>query len=163
MQDSIIMKSICRLTTSPWTYRAIRLLMSGVFILAGISKLMHLDIFVMIVELYVLDSPVPVPTSWLQPAAFFLSVLEVITGIGLLFNLPGFLSLLAGQLFFFIGILFYGIVIGLDVDCGCFIIDDPDNPIHSGLQSALLRDFMMLLAVFHLYWWRWRHKKSEPV
>lgn len=163
MQDSKAMKSICRLTTSPWTYRSIRLLMSGVFILAGISKLMHLDIFVMILELYVLDSPIPVPTSWLQPAAFFLSVLEVITGIGLLFDLPGFLSLLAGQLFFFIGILFYGIAIGLDVDCGCFIIDDPDKPIHSGLRSALIRDFLMLLTVFHLYWWRWQHKKSEPI
>jgi len=163
MQDSKVMKSIYGLTTSPWTYRSIRLLMSGVFILAGISKLMHLDIFVMIIEIYVLDSPIPVPTSWLQPAAFSLSVLEIIAGIGLLFDLPMFLSLLAGQLFFFIGILLYGIAIGLDVDCGCFIIDDPDKPIHSGLLPALIRDLLMILAVFYLYWWRWHHKKQKLI
>ncbi|MBC8318857.1 MAG: DoxX family protein [Desulfobulbaceae bacterium] len=163
MQDSKGIKFISHITTSLWTYHVVRILMSGIFILAGISKLVHLDIFVMIIELYILDSPIPIPISWLQPAAFFLAVLEVITGIGLLFDLPVFLSLLAGQLFFFIGILLYGIAIGLDVDCGCFIIDDPDKPIHSGLLSALIRDFLMIIAVFYLYWWRWHHKKSEQI
>ena len=163
MQDSKGIKLISHITASLWTYRVVRLLISGIFILAGISKLMHLDIFVMIIELYVLDSPVPIPTSWLQPAAFFLSILEIITGIGLLFDLPLFLSLLTGQLFFFIGILTYGIATGLDVDCGCFIIDDPDKPIHSGLRSALIRDFLMILAVLYLYWWRWQYKKTVPV
>ena len=160
MQHSTTTK-IYSIARSLWTYRFARLIMSSIFIVAGISKLMHLDIFVMIVEIYVLDSPVPVPTSWLQPAAVFLAVLEVITGIGLLFDLPGFLSLLAGQLFFFIGILLYGIAIGLDVDCGCFIIDDPDKPIHSGLQSALIRDLLMTLTVFYLYWWRWQDKRHN--
>lgn len=160
MQHSTTTK-IYSIARSLWTYRFARLIMSSLFIVAGISKLMHLDIFVMIVELYVLDSPIPVPTSWLQPAALFLAILEVITGIGLLFDLPGFLSLLAGQLFFFIGILFYGIAIGLDVDCGCFIIDDPDKPIHSGLQPALIRDLLLILSVFYLYWWRWQDKRHN--
>jgi hypothetical protein len=130
--------------------------MSGIFILAGVTKLLNLDIFIMIVEIYILDSPIPFPVSWLEPTALFLSTLEVITGIGLIFDIPVFLSLLTGQLLFFIAILVYGVAIGLDVDCGCFIIDDPDKPIHSGLRPAIIRDLLMLAAVCYLYWWRWQ-------
>ena len=159
MQDSIKVKFFPKVIVSLWTYRLIRIGLGGIFIVAGVTKLMHPDIFVMVIELYVLDSPIPVPVSWLRPTAFFLAILEVVTGTGLLFDLAACLSLITAQLFFFIVILLYGIITGMDVDCGCFIIDDPDKPIHNGLMPALMRDLVMVLAVLYLYWWRWQNYK----
>lgn len=145
---------------SPLTYRIIRCGLSLVFIVAGLTKLVNLDIFLMILEIYIEDSPLVVPMTFLKPTALFLAFLEIVTGLGLLFDLRGFLTLISGQMVCFIALLLYGILSGLDAPCGCFVLNDPDKPFHTGLSSALYRDFALVVAIIYLYWWRLRDKRS---
>jgi hypothetical protein len=67
------------------------------------------------------------------------------------------------MLIFFIAVLGYGIVLGLDVDCGCFGPDDPEQAYH-GLWSALIRDLGLLVPVLYLFWFQRRavRKKAVP-
>ena len=142
------------LVYSPKTYKVIRIGMAGVFFLAGLSKFVNLDIFLMILEVYIADANLSLPMSVVKPSAVFLACLEIITGIGLAYDKRGFLTLMSSQMFIFIALLLYGILTGLDTPCGCFVLDDPDNPFHNGLAPALYRDLVMVLAIIYLYWWR---------
>jgi hypothetical protein len=56
----------------------------------------------------------------------------------------------------FITILSYGIWLGLDVDCGCFGPEDPEAQAFHGLRLALVRDIIMMLGIFYLYYQRFR-------
>ena len=145
---------LIRIYKGPWGYRLIRWAMALVFLGAGLSKLINLDIFLLILEIYISDSPLYLPASWLRPAALLLAWLEIITGLGLMADWRGFLTLMTGQMLFFIGLLIYGIATGLDTPCGCFVLDDPDEPFHHGLAPALYRDGLMMLAIAYLYWWK---------
>ena len=60
-----------------------------------------------------------------------------------------------GLLFMFMAILIYGILIGLDVDCGCFGSGDSESEIFHGLRPTLYRDIMMMMGVVYLYLWRY--------
>jgi len=57
----------------------------------------------------------------------------------------------------FIGVLSYGIAIGLDIDCGCFGPGDPEGEAFHSLRSALMRDCFMLAGAAFLYGWRFLH------
>ncbi len=157
------MMKIRTLFGSILAYRAVRIALALLFLLAGMSKLFQLDIFIMILEVYAAEAPFPVQQELLLPIALFIGVLECITGIGLLFDLRGFLLLTAAQILIFIGVLIFGILLGLDVDCGCFVLHDPDQPIHDGLRPALYRDFLLLAAVGYLFLWRSFSCKSEKI
>ena len=146
---------------SPLTYRIIRYGLSLVFIAAGLTKLVNLDIFLMILEIYIEESSFVIPMTLLKPAALVLAFFEIVTGLGLFFDLRGFLTLISVQMACFIALLLYGIFTGLDVPCGCFVLNDPDKPFHEGLAPALYRDLVLVAAVIYLYWWRLRSK--EPM
>jgi hypothetical protein len=70
-------------------------------------------------------------------------------------DIQGSLVVITGLLGFFMVILGYGIWMGLDVDCGCFGPDDPETRAFHGLRSALVRDMIMMLSIFYLYWSRY--------
>ena len=104
-----------------------------------------------------------VPESLLMPLAIALPVLEVVAGIGLLFDIEGSLSVVTGLLVLFVAVLSYGVWMGLDVDCGCF---GPENfqvagALH-GLRSSLYRDSVMLAGTVFMYTWR-RYRSIQPV
>jgi uncharacterized membrane protein YphA (DoxX/SURF4 family) len=135
--------------TSHWAYRAIRWTLGIVFFYAGGSKLMDPQAFAVLIEAYGL-----VPEALLMPLAVFLPALEVVAAIGLLLDLRGALAAVTALLMIFMAILAYGIRMGLDVDCGCFVPEDPEARAFHGLRPAIYRDLLMMAGALFLYWWR---------
>lgn len=142
---------------SRWLYHLVRWVLGTVFICAGSTKLLEPEVFAVLIDAYGI-----VPEALLMPVAVALPILEVIAGIGLLFDIRGSLTLIAGLLVLFSVILGYGLWIGLDVDCGCFGPEDPEAKAFHGLRMALYRDFAMLAGVLFIYGWR-RHRAVKPV
>lgn len=128
---------------------AIRVVIGGLFIYAGVLKLLDTVAFAQAVDGYGL-------VTWRMAnlIANTLPVLEIISGLGLIFNIRGALGLVVAQLLGFMILLGYAIYMGLDVDCGCFGPSDtagaePDRPL-----SALIRDMLMFAACLFIYWQR---------
>jgi hypothetical protein len=140
-----------------WIYKLTRWVLGGVFVAAGGLKLMEPQTFAVLIEAYGI-----VPESLLMPTAMLLPALEVAAGVGLLFDIRGSLSVVTGLLLVFIAILAYGIWMGLDVDCGCFGLEDPEADAFHGLRQALYRDVVLLAGVAFLFGWR-RYRAVEPV
>ena len=142
---------------SGWIYRSTRWILGGVFIFAGGSKLLAPEVFAVLIEAYGI-----VPDVLLLPVAIGLPLVEVIAGIGLLFDIRGSLAAITGLLVLFIVVLGYGIWMGLDVDCGCFGPEDPEAEAFHGLRLSLFRDLIMMAGVFYLYAWR-RYRVVRPL
>ena len=134
---------------SGWIYKLTRWLLGGIFIYASSTKLLEPKTFTVLIEAFGI-----VPESLLIPVGIALPALEVAAGIGLLFDIKGSLSVIAGLLGMFIAMLGYGIWIGLDVDCGCFGPQDPEAEAFHSLKISLYRDMIMLAGVAYLYGWR---------
>ncbi len=132
-----------------WIYKLTRWLLGGIFIYASSTKLLEPKTFTVLIEAFGI-----VPESLLIPVGIALPALEVAAGIGLLFDIKGSLSVIAGLLGMFIAMLGYGIWIGLDVDCGCFGPQDPEAEAFHSLKISLYRDMIMLAGVAYLYGWR---------
>jgi hypothetical protein len=113
--------------------------------------------FALIIEAYGL-----IPETWVVPVAVGLPVLELLAGVGLLLDVPGSLALVTGLLVWFMAILGYGIILGLDVDCGCFSPEDPEATVFHGLRTAFYRDFLIMTGIIYLYGWRYR-QSIKPV
>jgi len=140
-----------------WLYKLLRWGLAGIFIYAGSTKLLEPKTFAVLIEAYGI-----VPESLLIPMAIVLPILEVVAGIGLLFDIEGSLAVITGLLGLFIVILSYGIWLGLDVDCGCFGSENPTAEAFHGLRQSLYRDIGMLAGIIFLYAWR-RYRAIEPV
>lgn len=139
-----------------WGYKLVRWVLGIVFIYAGSTKLLDPQSFAVLIEAYGI-----LPEVLLMPAAIMLSCLEVLAGIGMLFDIRGSLAVITVMLGLFIAILGYGIRMGLDVDCGCFGPGDPEADAFHGLKQALYRDLVMLAGVVCLYTWR-RCRRIRP-
>lgn len=143
----------------PLHYHLIKTGLAAVFIWSGISKLLAPHAFAVVIEGYGL-----VPEDFVFPAAIALCLLELMAGVGLLFDVQGSLSIISGLLVLFICVLSYGLWLGLDVDCGCFGPDDPQGQAFHGLRTALLRDITMLAGAGYLYFFRIRQAvKPRPL
>ncbi len=140
-----------------WTYKLLRWSLGAIFLYAGSIKLLAPKLFAVLIEAYGV-----VPESLLMPVAFALPALEVIAGIGLLFDIEGSLAVIAGLLVLFITVLGYGIWMGLDVDCGCFGPEDPEAEAFHGLRLSLYRDLIMLAGIAFTYGWR-RYHAIKPL
>lgn len=134
---------------SAWIYRLLRIAISVVFIWSGISKLMDPTEFAVIIDGYGL-----MPDAWILPLAIALPLLEMVFGFGLLLDIRGSLAVITGLLILFMAVLSYGIWLGFDIDCGCFGPEDPEAKAFHGLWSALVRDIIMMLGIFYLYYQR---------
>ena len=135
--------------TLEWSYRLIRWTLGTVFIYTGSTKLADPSVFGMLIEAYGI-----VPESLIPLLAFTLPLLEVAAGFGLVFDIKGSLSTITGLLILFIAVLYYGIHIGLDIDCGCFGPEDPEARSFQGLRAAFYRDLIMLAATCFAFGWR---------
>lgn len=91
------------------------------------------------------------PETLIRPAAIGLPLAELLSGIGLIFAVRGCLTAIALMLVLFMAVLAWGIHLGLDIDCGCFGPEDPEQA-YKGLKAALMRDTAMMLAVLVVYW-----------
>jgi uncharacterized membrane protein YphA (DoxX/SURF4 family) len=140
-----------------WVYKLSCWGLGIIFIYAGSIKLLEPKAFAVLIEAYGV-----VPESLLMAVAVVLPALEVVAGIGLLLDIKGSLSMIAGLLVLFVAILAYGIWMGLDVDCGCFGLQDPEAEAFHGLRLSLYRDLVMLAGIAFVYGWR-RYRPIKPV
>jgi uncharacterized membrane protein YphA (DoxX/SURF4 family) len=121
--------------------------MGGIFIYSGAVKLLDVKGFARMISLYEL-----VPDQLLAPVALGLPALELLAGIGILFEIPGALSAIFAMLLMFCSILWYGILKDLDIDCGCFSTAELKG--QNSLRQALYRDFVMIAGCCYLYLYR---------
>jgi uncharacterized membrane protein YphA (DoxX/SURF4 family) len=140
--------------TNLWSYRLLRIVMGGIFIYSGSVKLMDVKGFARMISLYDL-----VPEQLLAPVAIGLPAVELLAGIGILFEIPGALSAIFAMLLMFCTILWYGILKDLDIDCGCFSTAELKG--QSSLRQALYRDFVMIAVCCYLYLYRFLRIKRE--
>ena len=145
-----------RMRVSVWPYRIPRLILGVIFVWAGSTKLLAPGAFAQLISEYGL-----VPGNLLPAVADGLPVLELIAGLGIIFDLSGCLEVTTALIVMFIGVLWFGILKGLDVDCGCFSPDELRQ--YSGLRHALYRDFLFLLLAGYLFWWRWMYVRTQKV
>lgn len=132
---------------SPWPYRLIRFCLGAIFVFSGIVKLIDPKKFARTISEFDL-----VPELLLAPVAIGLPSIELLAGLGLIFDIRGSLTAIFGLLIMFIFVLWFGILKGLDIDCGCFSIGELKD--HASLRDAFHRDLVMVAAVFYLYLWR---------
>jgi uncharacterized membrane protein YphA (DoxX/SURF4 family) len=138
---------------SPWLYRATRILLGGVFIWAGGIKLISPRAFARTISGWGL-----VPDDLLVPLAIGLPVIEILAGLGLVFDIRGSLKLISALLAMFLVILGYGIMNNLNVDCGCFSAEELHA--QTSLRIAFCRDLGLMGIVGYLFMWRWFQKRS---
>ena len=93
-----------------------------------------------------------IPEGLLPLVAVGLPALELLAGLGLIFEVRGSLTIIAILLLIFLVILGYAVWHNLDIDCGCFTADELDAQ-HS-VKTAFWRDLMMIGATLFLYWRR---------
>jgi hypothetical protein len=129
-----------------------------IFLFAGLPKLFNWHDFAMIVDSYAL-----LPDFLVVPAAVAIALLEVLAAVLLLCNRPQGLWGISVLLLLFIGVLSYAIRQGLDIDCGCFGPEDPEQRAFAGLRVALFRDFLLSIPVLYLFWYRYKSIKTNTV
>jgi len=132
---------------SPWPYRLVRWGIGLVFVWAGAVKLADPKGFAEIISVYHL-----VPGFLLVPVAIGLPAVEVLAGLGLMFDVRGSLPVIVALLVLFVGVLWFGILKDLHIDCGCF--SSAELAEHDTLREAMYRDIFMIGAAVYLFWWR---------
>nr|WP_320011576.1 MauE/DoxX family redox-associated membrane protein [uncultured Desulfobulbus sp.] len=133
-------------------FRGLRCFLALIFIYSGAVKIIAPHRFAQIIDGFgILPYPLLLPTAIILPLA------ECIAGVGLLLNKRGSLTAITIMLVLFMAVLGYGIHLGLDIDCGCFGPEDPEQA-YKGLKLALARDAGMMLIVLGLYW----HGRKTP-
>lgn len=140
-----------------WFYRLTRLGIGAVFVWSGFNKLLNPQSFAVVIESYGL-----IPEMTVFPTALLLSAIELLAGLGLIFDLQYTLGIITGLLVLFLLILGYGLWMGLDVDCGCFGPGDPEAEAYHGMRPALYRDLVMLAGIGYLYYHR-RRQSIPPL
>ena len=142
---------------SDWIYRIVRVIYVVLFVYAGVNKLLNPRAFATVIDAFGL-----VPDPLIMPIAVALPILEILAAVGLLFDVRGCLGLVAGLLVFFMAVVSYGIWMGLDIDCGCFGLGDPEGEAYKSLRPALYRNIGLLAGTAYLYYWRF-NRALEPV
>lgn len=118
-----------------WVYRGLRYLVSAIFLGSGIVKLMDPAAFAVVIDAFGI-----LPEGLSDGVALVLPSIEVLAAVALIFDGRGALESLSVLMLLFMGILAYGIFLGLDIDCGCFGPEDPESRAFGGLRTALYRD-----------------------
>ena len=106
--------------------------------------------------------PIPLCPLWkfyVSAVAWLVSLTELVTGLGLMANVRGSLTAALILLILFTSVLAYGIVLGLDIDCGCL---GPNLPI--GLKMQLLVDASLVAwcGLVHLTRKQRKAKSESP-
>lgn len=134
-------------------YQLLKLLLITVFLSSGLTKALDVELFAETVAAYGL-----LPDFLILPVAISLVMAEIIAAIGLFLEKSGALPLVTLMMLIFIAVLSYGIVLGLDIDCGCFGPTDAEAEAFHDLRGALRRDLLLTLAIGYLYLWRFANR-----
>lgn len=124
-----------------WLALALRLLLAGVFLYAGLIKASASEQFALALVPFTF-----VPTGWIEWLAVAIAYTEI--AAGLLILLPRIYPLgaavIAALAVVFIGVLIWALANGIVVDCGCFGRDT--EPSAEKMWSAVVRDLGLLAA-----------------
>ena len=134
----------------PWLATLARLVLGGVFVVAGVLKVPDPAAAVRAVRAYQL-----LPEPLVAPVAFGLPVVEIAVGLALLAGVVVRTAALAATvlLVVFIGAVGSAWVRGLQIDCGCF---DSGGQVAAGETAyplEVLRDVGLLLVALALARW----------
>lgn len=127
-----------------WAALAVRVALGLVFIYAGAGKLLAPADFAAVIREYGLA-----PGWAVAPLALGLPALEVVSGAALILGFSWALPVVAAQLFLFAFVLWFGVLSGLDIDCGCFSKSELAE--HASLAQALRRDLVFLAGAIFLF------------
>lgn len=138
-----------------FAWRIVDLLVGGVFIFAGISKIVALQPFRFLDPMELardIDNYKMLPWAICVGLALYLPWLEMICGLALIFRrwYSGALTILFALLLVFIGASIAAKTRGLDITCGCF--GHLSNQLSFAWHLAL--DFAIVAAVVALWWKR---------
>ena len=123
-------------------HHSLRLLLASVFLATGLVKLVDMQAFAESVGDFGL-----VHDGFVQYAAWLVVIAELAIGVCLAFNLPGSLASVLILLGVFLSVLVYGIVLGLDIQCGCF-----GPGFHVSLQTQVIIDIGMVILAGAVCW-----------
>ena len=137
-----------------WAARLIRYALGGIFVWAGLAKIPDPAGFAETVAAYQL-----LPQGWALPVAYLLPWLELVCGLALITGLAarGAVVWISLQLVLFLVALGINLARGLEIDCGCFGLEDGGG----GTRAAFFRDLLYLPLVAGGWWavfrgrWRW--------
>ncbi len=138
---------IRRISVSRGLYLCVRIALALLFIYAGALKLTDVHAFARTISHYGL-----VPDALLPVIAFGLPAIEVLSGLALIFDLRAGLYSISGLLVLFVGVLGYGVLNDMNIDCGCFGPEELAEK--KGLAHAFYRDLVLIGVVAFLYWSR---------
>lgn len=138
-----------RVLACPLLYSLVRLTLAVAFVWAGVVKLADPSALAVTIQAFGL-----VPNAWVAPLSRLLPLLEVVAGLGLALDLRGSLAVIALLLLLFLAVLGYGLVLGLDIDCGCYSTGSAESRAFSGLRPAFFRDLWFLAGAAYCYLWR---------
>jgi uncharacterized membrane protein YphA (DoxX/SURF4 family) len=123
-------------------HHSLRLLLALVFLVSGSVKLIDMAKFAESVGDFGL-----VPDWFVLTTAWLVVLSELAIGASLAFNRRGSLLGVMVLLGVFLGVLIYGIVLGLDIQCGCF-----GPGYHVNLKTQLFIDLGLAILVGAVYW-----------
>ncbi len=139
-----LVQKIKKALQSPVPYFIIRLALGSIFIYAGFIKLLDPKAFAKAISLYYI-----LPDVLLAPVAIGLPIIELLAGLGLIFNIRGSLAVISALLLCFTAVLGYGIFNNLNIDCGCFSSEEIRE--QNSLKTAFYRDLIMMGGIFFLF------------
>ena len=136
------------LKNAPWSrlfFNGGRVVLGCVWLLASYDKILNPEAFAKAVYNYQL-----LPDGLIYGTALFLPWLECVLGVLLISGrlLPGAIAISNGLLVVFMTAIFYNMVRGLDISCGCFSTSASESPIGVG---TILRDLSFLLIALYLF------------
>lgn len=131
----------------PALYHLLRLSLAFIFIYAGLVKLMNPQAFAHALAQFEL-----IPEGLLPLVALGLPGVELLAGLGLAVDLRFCMTAILVMLTGFLLILGYAILKDLDIDCGCFTLDELTE--RTSVKRAFFRDLLMMAAIGFLFWWR---------
>jgi uncharacterized membrane protein YphA (DoxX/SURF4 family) len=144
-----------RIFYSPFANLLFRIVLGVIFIYSGTVKLIDPYTFSDTINAYGI-----LPFLLVYPAAITISIIEIIAGFGVIFNLQYSLELITLMMIMFIGVLIYGIMTDLKIDCGCFSEEKIGEV--GNLRQALYRDFMFVVIIIILFISRMNNKFNRP-
>jgi uncharacterized membrane protein YphA (DoxX/SURF4 family) len=128
-------------------YHLLRIGLGCLFVYAGFTKLLDPKAFAHSIAQFDL-----LPEMVLPLVAVGLPALEVLAGVGLIFEVRGSLSAISGLLTVFLLVLGYAVWLDLDIDCGCFTVAELSAK--TGVKQAFFRDLALAALMVFLFWRR---------
>jgi uncharacterized membrane protein YphA (DoxX/SURF4 family) len=136
-------------TVGPWLATAARLVLGGVFVVAGAGKVPDPAAAVRAVRAYQL-----LPESLVAPVAFGLPVIEIAVGLALGLGVFVRTAALASAVLLVVFLVGVGSAWarGLQIDCGCFGGGGKVAAADTAYPAEVLRDGALLIVALALSW-----------